>query len=626
MILINYHLFPYYSDSVFKEFPTITISKDKDFKDLKNENRNFNKINLDEKYSNNQLNEIMQNISGILIKDMGGLGSMKTLSLRGLSANQTTIMIDGIPINNSSNGMVDISIISLPLFEKVEVLKSGNNENSLIGGINLVSSDIFRNKLNSSISIGSFGDYEIALKLIDTSIGSQIACSYTRYSGDFNYSNIINGEIKELIRENSDFSNISLLFKTNFNPNNNLTLIYKNISRKIPEPVLQDYLSTSKSSTNENDLLLIYNSGFGNFNFSSSLKFNNLNYKNDNGFSNLTNTKIIDYFSKTFISSLDYQFDFIEINNSISLSYNFSDLNGDMLEPKINRYVYRSNLNFNYGLNYQIFESKDLIISIFNSNNLIYKNENINNDDNLLFNSSISNKYKLKNYDFSINGIISFNNRVPSFNEMYYLNYGNTKLKTESAINYELMLSKEFSKYLEIRSSLFYYNIKNQILSVPSSPISWSAMNIGKVDNIGFELSAKSSIFNNKLNTEIEYCLQFPKNSDKNSMNYGKIIPYISQEMLSLNINYKISDFIIYLSTLYNSFRFSLPDNSFNSIIPEFSICNAIIDYNLKINGNNNFLLYLKIDNLLDKRYEIIKNYPLPGRIFKIGINYEKFN
>src|SRR6218665_1497695 len=46
--------------------------------------------------------------SGVLVKDYGGIGGLKTVSVRSLGANHTGIMYDGIMLGDAQGGQIDL--------------------------------------------------------------------------------------------------------------------------------------------------------------------------------------------------------------------------------------------------------------------------------------------------------------------------------------------------------------------------------------------------------------------------------------------------------------------------------------------------------------------------------------
>ena len=72
-------------------------------------------VTSSEFYQFNTLNvaDAIMNFSGVVIKDYGGIGGLKTVSVRGLGANQLAVLYDGIQINDAQNGQVDLDKLNL---------------------------------------------------------------------------------------------------------------------------------------------------------------------------------------------------------------------------------------------------------------------------------------------------------------------------------------------------------------------------------------------------------------------------------------------------------------------------------------------------------------------------------
>ena len=69
------------------------------------------------------LAEVVAVESGVQFRQSGGLGSQSSVSLRGSSAEQVNVYVDGILLNEASGGGVNFSDIELLQAEKVEIYK-----------------------------------------------------------------------------------------------------------------------------------------------------------------------------------------------------------------------------------------------------------------------------------------------------------------------------------------------------------------------------------------------------------------------------------------------------------------------------------------------------------------------
>ncbi|HXI00753.1 MAG TPA: TonB-dependent receptor [Sphingobacteriaceae bacterium] len=91
------------------------------------------------------LPELLNNVAGLTIGGSGNNpGDIKSVYLRGASAGNTLILIDGIPVNDASgiSGEFDISAIAIDQIERIEILKGGNStlygSDAVAGVINII--------------------------------------------------------------------------------------------------------------------------------------------------------------------------------------------------------------------------------------------------------------------------------------------------------------------------------------------------------------------------------------------------------------------------------------------------------------------------------------------------------
>src|ERR1041385_681593 len=71
--------------------------------------------------------EIIGVRSGVFTREYGVGGSLQTMSFRGMGAEQTLVLLDGVPINNVQTGLTDLRLISLDYVEQIEIVRGGNS-------------------------------------------------------------------------------------------------------------------------------------------------------------------------------------------------------------------------------------------------------------------------------------------------------------------------------------------------------------------------------------------------------------------------------------------------------------------------------------------------------------------
>ena len=66
-----------------------------------------------------QVSDAVKFFSGVIVKDFGGMGGMKTVSIRSMGAHHTAVAYDGITMTDCQTGQIDIGRYSL---DQVDIL------------------------------------------------------------------------------------------------------------------------------------------------------------------------------------------------------------------------------------------------------------------------------------------------------------------------------------------------------------------------------------------------------------------------------------------------------------------------------------------------------------------------
>lgn len=120
-----------------------------------------------ERAQHQSVSELITQKTSVFVKSYG-VNGLATLTFRGASAAQSTVLWNGVPVLNPMSGMADISFIRAGLFEQVGVLLGGNG--ALFGSGNVGGALLLQSYLPSfsesygaegSLNVGSFGRYDV---------------------------------------------------------------------------------------------------------------------------------------------------------------------------------------------------------------------------------------------------------------------------------------------------------------------------------------------------------------------------------------------------------------------------------------------------------------------------------
>lgn len=588
-----------------------------------------------------QISDIINKSPGVYIKNYGGTGGLKTVNIRGTNSSQNVILMDGVPLNSKQNSMFDLSILPLSFIHNIEILRGGASDmfgsNAMGGGINLQTSEAPYKSYKIQYNFGSYNEHNLSLDfpaLVFGKLRASLAGGAIYSGGDYKFKFNEYGEDKILRRENAEFQNYGLLLNTDYLlPDYDNYLNFKSIvtytTRGVPGSVVQNRIESKYAQIKEV-------SGFNNLSYRAKIsednnikihfigKYNKQNYDDEqpNAIETLKNAQFINTELGLIINN-NYDNTAGDFKVKSNVEYFYCNLNGDMLDKNVGREVSRNNFSVSTIVSkaFKITDRNYISIAPSARIDLYSKYTPAYSYAAGAYYYSILNKEKECILDAKFR--YSRNFRVPSFNELYYYNYGTADLKPERAHSFDLSAGISLFNLWKLEVSGYYINTADQIVSVPKNTISWSAVNLGKVETKGLEVLLTGKIWNDKIEASLSYTLQAVKDKSENSLNFDKYIIYTPQEIINSTVNLNCEPLMLQLNCEYSSHRFALPDNSYQSILPNYFILNSAIFYRIEINNNMNLRLQLELNNILDKNYQMILNYPMPGRIFRIGANIE---
>mgnify|MGYP001400536836 CR=1 FL=1 len=151
---------------------------------------------------------LLQQVSGIDIRQRGVEGMQADLYIRGGSFDQTLLLVDGIKLEDAQTGHHSLNLLPpINLIERIEVLKGPAariyGQNAFTGAVNIVTRAAGLGKNQLSAQAGSFDQYHFKSTL-------QTKIKKGGILGHFSY-NTSNG-----YRHNTDFNNRNYFIKGNF--------------------------------------------------------------------------------------------------------------------------------------------------------------------------------------------------------------------------------------------------------------------------------------------------------------------------------------------------------------------------------------------------------------------------
>jgi outer membrane cobalamin receptor len=166
-----------------------------------------------------QLSDAVKYFAGATVKDYGGIGGLKTVSVRGFSASHTGVFIDFIPTNDAMNGQIDLSRYTLDNVNEIRLSNdnfstdlqtaSYYSKASQLSLFSYVPTFDLNQKTHAEASIktGSFGLFNPQLGISQRIGKNQLVslnADYQKSKGNYKFK-LVNGQITTIeTRSNSE--------------------------------------------------------------------------------------------------------------------------------------------------------------------------------------------------------------------------------------------------------------------------------------------------------------------------------------------------------------------------------------------------------------------------------------
>ncbi len=168
------------------------------------------------------LHEVLRSFAGVSIRDYGGIGGVKTVSVRNLGAQHTAVSYDGITVSDAQNGQIDLSRFNLENVSEVaveisaadDIFRSARLLNSAgVLSINTLHPifDAKPYKVSASMRYGSFSTYNPSItysRKLDKRWSSSVSMDWLKSDGVYPFT-LVNGSLRtKEKRLNSDVNTL----------------------------------------------------------------------------------------------------------------------------------------------------------------------------------------------------------------------------------------------------------------------------------------------------------------------------------------------------------------------------------------------------------------------------------
>lgn len=591
------------------------------------------------------LSEAVKRFSGVTVQDYGGIGGLKTVSVRSLGAKHTAVSYDGITITDAQSGQVDISRFSLDNVETV-ALSIGQSDDifqtarmyASAGALRIhTRRPVFEDKpLNLSLRLkgGSFGLFNPMLRY-EQRLGKRLSTSlhadWLSAKGSYPFT-LTNGEmVTKEKRKNSDIQSYRLEGNMygDLGKGGSLRgkIYYYDSERGLPGSVIlyntnarerlwdTNFFTQVHYSNALSDYLTLQGQVKYNYSFS---KYRDISNKYEGGMQVDRNTQQ-EYYGSAGLLYRPFSGFSLSLTEDVAanrLENNFVNA------PQPKRFTSLSVLAAQYK-HPRLTATASLLGTYITDRVTIGRRPA---DRKRLSPAASVSVRPFAANAFRIRASYQSIFRVPTFTDLYYLRMGNTNLRPERATQYNVGLtwSGEAAcfRYLSLSADGYYNRVNDKIVAIPTMYIS-KMMNLGKVDSRGVDVNVSAEIplaSRMALFVSASYSWQRALDvTDPADKNYRDQIPYTPRHAGNASCSWENPWVNLSYTLTAAGERFALPQNTAANRIEGYVEQSVSLNRSFRL-GACVLRVEGEVLNLGNRTYDIIQYYPMPGCSWRLGV------
>lgn len=623
-----------------------------------------------ESLSTHSVADALRYFSGVQVKDYGGLGGLKTIDVRNMGTHHVGVFYDGIELGNAQNGVVDLGKFSLDDMEaltlyngqKSEIFQSAKDFAAASTVYLRTRRPLFKDGKKTNF-IARFKTMSINLinpsfrleqwlsDQVKMSVSSEYVKSDGRYKFQYKRRNL-DGTVAydtTAIRQNSDIEALrieSALFGSIHHGSWYAKAYYYGSDRGAPGAIVANkfsdgYRQKDKELFVQGDVLKEFGDKY-HFQFKAKYGYSYMNYLARDSTTILgdvvTESAQFDntyYQHEVYLSAVNMYHITSWWDVSLSADFQWNKLNAALKGIATpfafpNRYTTLASLATSVNLGK--VKAMGSIIGTYVRETV--KHGAVSPDKKEFTPAFFIGYRPFDRHDFNLRAFAKRVFRIPTFNDLYYVQIGSSVLKPEYMNQYDIgftynksFRNKIFNRF-SIQADAYYTNTKDKIVAAPTGNLfRWMMSNIGKVKGKGVEASANLDMSVDKVKISANLTYAFTESRDYtqvfglNLSSYGDQIPYTPWNSGSAILNTSYGTWNLNYSFIYVGKRYNGAFNNIkvNEVQPwythDLSLQKEFRLKFAKLTGT------VEVNNLLNQHYEVIYNYPMPGRTFRFIIS-----
>ena len=609
--------------------------------------------------SSNSVADALRYFSGVQVKDYGGVGGIKTVNIRSMGTNHTGVVYDGVALGNAQNGQIDLGQFSL---DNMEALSLYNGQKSQIlqpardfgnAGTIYMRTAVPQFKgdetyhARAAVRTGSFDLINpsalVQLKL-SRHVSASLSAEWLNSSGKYKFRyRRVNpaGEVAydtTATRQNGDINatrlEASVFGKTSHG--NWMAKAYNyNSERGIPGAIVNNVWRRGERIWDTNSFIQgHWRATYGRWTTLANAKyaFYRTHYVNNDD----KQIKVDNLYRQreVYVSTAN-QYDIIPGKWEVSASYDFmfNSLDADVYDF-VRPERYSNLLSAATAVTLGRFKGQASALATFVRDML----EEVQDPPTKhVFTPAVYASYAFVDCKtergsdmLSLRAFYKRSFRMPTFNDLYYADMGNSKLNPERVTQYNVGIVYDHARRHSLLSSIkfsadgYYNKVHDKIVAYPKGQqFRWTMLNLGLVDIRGVDISAAATVTPRRdmdITLRLQYTWQRAIDITNPEDNYYRDqIPYIPHHSGSAIANIAWRRWNLNYSFIYVGERYNQQENiRYNYTQPWYtSDVSLTRDFTL---GKVGLRATVEVNNLLSQDYDVIINYPMPKRNYRFTL------
>lgn len=595
--------------------------------------------------------------SGVQIKDYGGVGGLKTINVRSMGTNQMGVFYDGIQLGNAQNGQVDLGRFSLDNIEEID-LYNGQRSSDLqsakdygaAGTIYLTTKKpvfLFDRSYNLDLKMksGSFGLVNPSVtynKKLGKDIILNVSAEYTYADGKYKFTykkTDPTGRVlydTTAVRENADITAVrteAALFGSVRDGEWKVRVYNYNSYRGLPGYVVRNVFSHEQRQWDNN---LFAQASYKQEYLNGKLGFlANAKYAYD--YTRYLNPDItLQYIDNSYHQQEAYASGAVNYkifswwNVSVATDFQYNYLDSDVKNFSFpSRYTELVAVATTFKHPNVKFQAS--VLGTFVQESVKYGKAGKNR--NVVTPAAILSVRPWRNTPFDIRAFYKRIFRMPTFNDLYYSNIGNTNLEPEFVNQYDFGLTYQYTgagsvfANFAVQADGYYNYVENKIVAIPGANLfRWQMKNYGKVQIYGVDVSVDlglewATYWSLDIRLAYAYQVAADLSYSKDSPYYGGQLPYTPWHSGSATGNLSYKGFNLNYSFIYTGERYMASANIPINYVQPWYTHDIALSYSHDFNRCR-LKASIQVNNIFNQQYEVVKSYPMPGTNFRAILNF----